>query len=150
MNNLASTLQWLICIVGICCSIAVSAAPYGMWRWVNEEGIPQYSDIKPEGVDAVFIKMSRGKSSATPEPDTDQGTAKPSDKLNGTKLQMEVVKEPEKDPKICAQAQGNLKALSGTPKVRITEPDGSNRMLTPEEIEEQREVARGHIQTYCP
>ena len=59
---------------------------------------------------------------------------------------MEVM--PEKDPALCEQAKNNLKALEGA-RIRITEPDGSKRLLSEDEKEGQRANARKFIKVHC-
>ena len=126
------------------------AGPDGHYRWTDENGKVHYSDRPPAGVDAEFIRFTGSKSS--PKPSTPEGE----ENTAGAKAEgatppgtLEVEPETPKDPKICAQAQSNLKALSGNPKVRITETDGSKRLLTNDEKEAQRERARGFIKLYC-
>ena len=124
------------------------AAVEGHYRWTDDSGKTHYSDRPPSGVDAEFIKFSSSKKSP-PQPQ-EKATPAVSDQNNpSAEGTLEIVPESQKDPQLCAQAQSNLKALSGNPKVRITEADGSKRLLSDSEKEQQRERARGFIKLYC-
>jgi hypothetical protein len=126
--------------------IILHAASDGLYRWVDEGGNVKYSDHPPTGIEAEFIKFSTGQSHKPATPSKD-GEAQPETASNPQlPAKMEVM--PAKDPKLCAQAQQNLKALEGA-RIRISEPDGSKRFLTEEEKEDQRENARKFIDINC-
>ena len=131
-------------------SSPLQAQKSGHYRWVDDNGKPQYSDRPPVGRESEFIEFAGGKRSRSAI-DSQEGSVEgrvesEAEKLPGVDGEMEVV---QKDPELCKQAQGNLKSLSGTPRVRITEPDGSKRILTPDEIQAQRDRAQSFIDIHC-
>lgn len=133
-------------IFGLCLlsTSALSLAESGHYRWTDENGTVKYSDRPPEGIKAEFIKFSSSRPSKASEPDsTDQQTE---DSATAGPRKLEAL--PAKDPQLCKQAQNNLKALQAA-RIRITEPDGSKRVLNEEEKEEQRENARKFIKVHC-
>ena len=139
----------LTCLFVILFSSTLShAGVEGHYRWTDENGKTHYSDRPPAGVKAELIKFSTSKKSSTKSSEPSATTATDENKTSpeGT---LEVEPQTNKDPQLCAQAQSNLKALSGNPKVRITEADGSKRLLSNDEKEAQRERARGFIKLYC-
>jgi hypothetical protein len=122
----------------------ISAGQNGHYRWTDADGTVQYSDRPPEGIEAEFIKFSTGKRSKTEQKNTsgDEDEIKTA----GKPQQLEVM--PEKDPALCQQAQNNLTALKAA-RIRISEADGSKRILTEDEKESQRENARKFIKIHC-
>ena len=141
------TFSGLVLLAGILLSSMATAAQEGIYRWKDQNGNLKYSDIPPAGVEAEFIPTDVSRRGSSPEPSeaaqqaTGNQAAAP---LNG---EMEVL--PPKDPALCQQAKSNLDALANSPRVRITEPDGSQRFLTEDEKEGQRELARKSIKVHC-
>jgi hypothetical protein len=142
----------LIALLIISFSTTITASEKGMWRWLDEHGNPQFSDTPPKGIEAEFIKSSavgRGfKSSPQTSSNSTANTGNDTQtgQSEGTKL--DVVGQ--KDPALCKQAQNNLGALTGVPKVRVTEADGSSRLLSDDEITSERDRAQKFIEIYCP
>jgi hypothetical protein len=139
------TLWSFIFIFGLISSAPLQAGESGTWRWKDENGTVKYADKPPEGIEAEFIKFSAPK----------HGKAGSEAKVENTKDEIAESKGPQKmeglpakDPALCKQAQRNLKALEAA-RIRITEPDGSKRLLNEEEKEEQRENARKFIKVHC-
>lgn len=129
------------------------AAKQGHWEWTDSNGQPQYSDQPPSGVDAKYVESSYGKApnaAKSSNGKTESGDDKNvgADKPSASQpIQMEVL--PEKDPAICAQATSNLQALETAPRIRITDADGSKRILTGEEKEAQKDRARQIMKMHC-
>ncbi|MEE8057196.1 MAG: DUF4124 domain-containing protein [Pseudomonadales bacterium] len=142
MNNGFLPIQALIFLFGLSASLTLQAVPQGHYRWIDESGTVQYSDRPPEGIKSEFIKFSSGgKSSKANSANTEEAKKEP-------KIHDEMEMLPPKDPKLCQQAQSNLQALQAA-RIRITEPDGSKRIITEEEKEDQRENARKFIKLHC-
>ena len=142
---------FLFLAAGLSLLLAMSsqAGPNGHYRWTDDNGILQYSDYPPEGVEAEFIKFSGSSHRSPSSTEAKDSTAEQAGTENGdAKLPKTMEVMPEKDPALCKQAQQNLKALEGA-RIRITEPDGSKRFLTEEEKEGQRENARKFIKINC-
>ncbi len=139
-------LQAFIISAGLLATTALQAEQNGIYRWTDDKGIVQYSDRPPEGVEAVFIKTSTGKRSKPPEAKEGEGAETATANKESGPKSLEVM--PEKDPALCEQAKRNLKALDGT-RIRITEPDGTKRILTPDEKEGQRENAKKFMKIHC-
>lgn len=147
MFTRSSTLFTCLFVLLLSSSALSYAGVEGHYRWTDDNGKTHYSDRPPAGVDAEFIKFSGRKQSSSSKASSPVVTS--GENTAPTEGTLEVEPESNKDPKLCAQAQANLKALSGNPKVRITEADGSKRLLNNDEKEAQRERARGFIKLYC-
>lgn len=125
-------------------SLSTQAGPNGYYRWTDENGVVKNADIPPEGVDATFIRFSVQKASKTDGTKVGKNGTGKTDQADLGDLEI----LPEKDPALCKQAQRNLKALEGT-RIRMTEPDGSKRLITEDEKETQRSNARKFIKLHC-
>ncbi|ARN72818.1 DUF4124 domain-containing protein [Oceanicoccus sagamiensis] len=139
-------LQFIIISLGLISATMLQAEQNGIYRWTDDQGVVQYSDRPPEGVEAVFIKTSTGKRSTPSAAKTAQSDDDADEGSESSSQTMEVM--PEKDPKLCEQAKRNLKALESA-RIRITEPDGSKRILTEDEKEGQRANANKFIKVHC-
>ena len=125
------------------------AGAQGHYRWTDDNGKTHYSDRPPAGTESEYIKFSTSKKHTAKPSDSTADAATDNQADTSAEGTLEIEPQSQKDPKLCAQAQSNLKALSGNPKVRITEADGSKRLLSDNEKEVQRERARGFIKLYC-
>lgn len=132
-------------------ALSALAAKQGLYRWYDENGQPQYADRPPVGVQSEFIESAYSGTGKEDSPSTTNTEVTAKEKTSGSfdeqPKSLEIV--PPKDPAICKQAQDNLRALTGTPRVRITEADGTVRFLNEEEKEAQRERARQFIKLNC-
>ena len=123
----------------------------GYYRWKDKDGNLKLSDRPPEaGIKAEFIETpgSRRSRSTSDEPAEQQaatGQAQPA--TPGEPVKMEVV--PEKDPERCKQAQENMKAFEGFSRIRVTDADGTQRLLTEEEKQVQIERSKKAIKDNC-
>ncbi len=144
MINLQAIIRVLIIILGVCYTLALQATQSGHYRWTDENGIIQYADRPPEGIESEFIKFTTIKRSNGGDENKDNELRAGSD----SKIFDKVEVLPEKDPLLCKQAQRNLKALEGS-RIRITEPDGSKRILSDDEKEAQRDNAKKFIKLHC-
>ncbi len=153
-----SLLSQIACIVLLGLISSQTMAAKGFYKWTDAEGNPQHSDRPPTGVEYIFIETSAA-GQIPEEPTSSPATATAGDAdqtTNDDKIsadeaapegKMEVM--PAKDPKVCAQAQANLASLSGKQRIRMTDPDGSQRMLTADEIAIQKERAEKYVEMHC-
>ncbi len=131
-------------VLAIALSGPVQAGKKGYWTWTDQKGNPQYADLPPEGVDAVFVEKNTLNSAVsegvqTGSQNDDGAAASGPQAIEGIAA---------KDPEICQQAKNNLAALESA-RVRITDPDGSKRFLTEDEKAAQRERAQKFIDLNC-
>ncbi len=142
------TRQLLVLCIGLSLGTAACAAGSGVYRWTDDQGNVHYSDKPPKEAESEYIRKATGTRSAPPAPEaSSEETADDKTKTAAIEGGMEVL--PAKDPKLCAQGRSNLEALSGNPRIRITDEDGSKRFLTEDEKETQRANARKYIELYC-
>lgn len=144
MKNRSLAIPAIAFILALSTSLNLHAGQKGYYRWTDVNGTVQSSDHPPQGVEAEFIDFTTYQSaSPNSKQDNDPATVEPAAKLDG---QMEALID--KDPELCKQAQNNLEALKAA-RIRITEADGSKRLLTEDEKENQRDNARAFIDIHC-
>ena len=144
MRKTISSLYLGAVILSLSAVLTAQADTSGHYRWKDAQGNIHYSDRPPEGVESEFIKFSTGKRSTPPA--DEQAQEQEGEQLATGQRKMEVL--PEKDPKLCQQAQANLQALEGA-RIRLTEADGTQRFLTEKEKDQQRANARKFISIHC-
>ena len=121
----------------------------GYYRWKDKDGNLKLSDRPPEaGIQAEFIKTPGSKRSrASSEQAEEQQAGTQPANSPGEPVKMEVV--PEKDPVRCQQAKDNMKAFEGFSRIRVTDADGTQRLLTEEEKQVQIERSQKAIREHC-
>lgn len=147
MNN---KILHLISLLAITMSFSATlwAEPSGYYRWKDSEGNLKLSDRPPEaGIKAEFIetpgsKKSRGSNPPVASSEQEAATTQPEEPLK-----MEIL--PPKDPERCKQAQANMQAFNNAARIRITDPDGTQRLITEEEKQVQVERAKKAIRENC-
>ncbi len=145
MNTLIKALIAAIVLSG---PLMLNAETNGHYRWVDDQGNVKYSDRPPAGVEAEFIKFAASRTSKASNQSAAENSETPSKSTPTAQIPEKLEVMQAKDPKLCAQAKQNLKALDGA-RIRITEPDGSQRFLSEEEKEDQRDNARKFMDINC-
>lgn len=149
MNN--KNVFILAFITALSFSLPLQAEPSGYYRWKDAEGNLKLSDRPPGGdIKSEFITTPGSKKSRSSGGETtiqSRDTKKADEAKPDFPKEMEVL--PEKDPEICQQAQGNLKALSGKTRIRIVDADGNKRFITDEERQTQLSRAKESVDIHC-
>jgi len=119
------------------------------YRWVGKDGVVHYGSRPPAGVEAVKIKGS-GKAAPTSSSATPAGTAPVSD-ADAAKArdaeQKEVIAQRKQQ---CADEKARVENLK-TPgrRIRMQQPDGSTKYLSPEEVATEISVSQEFINQAC-
>ncbi|WP_448552000.1 DUF4124 domain-containing protein [Thalassotalea montiporae] len=124
-----------------------------VYRWVDKDNIVHFSHQHPNDKD--FAKVDVRVAYAPVVPDGEKNSFV-DDWLAERQAQKEAKNELERArqaseliEKNCQAAQVNLKLLGGFERILLKEPDGSSRLLTPEEKQEQRMLNKQHVEIYC-
>jgi hypothetical protein len=137
-----------LCVGMALLSLNVHAAKAGYYQWSDDKGKQHFSQKPPIGRKYQFIETSSGASmrsdgiasSAENSDDNDSDVAKAE--------RMEIV--PPKDPELCAKAESNMRSLAANgARIRISNADGTPRVLSPAEIAEQKNRAQDVIKLHC-
>ena len=123
----------------------------GIQKWVDEEGEVNYGDRPPIKTRTQVINVSR--------PPSDPG--RPLPRLNDTKNaqgseQSKPAPEPETASKtteesnnICQRARKDLDTLNQNDVIRLKLDDGTERILSDEEIDARRKRLENNLNLYC-
>lgn len=141
--------EQLLLVVGLCTASAVAvAAP--MYRWVDKNGVVQYTQTPPPGMQAETVRPA-------PPPSPGSGSLKKySDDYNkaqaeSAKKQGEAAALQEKRDAECKKAQAALEKMESVPLRRQVEQDDSGTVtrMTAEKQAELLAEARESVSKNC-
>lgn len=121
------------------------------YRWIDDRGNPVYSDrAPPKGVDYEVVSAGSGLKRVV---EAEEGAVPPEvePRVGNEFNQVDSVaaKRSKKNPELCERARNNLEALTSSEQVKVRNDQGEVRLLTPEEMEVQRQTAKAQISVYC-
>ena len=130
-----------------------SAQDTTVYRWVDGNNIVHFSHEHPTDKDYAQINVQVAYAPVLPEGEdssfVDQWLAeRAAEKAADSELQ-KARKTAELIEQNCRAAQVNLKMLDGFERILFKEPDGSSRLLSPEEKQEQLMLNQKHVEIYC-
>lgn len=147
----------LVLIVGLLPWLTGAA----VYRWVDENGVVNYTQLKPEGVDAELVSdtgqrtpAARPARPAPAIPATDQGqtlTEEQQQMLSDLQAaeqarQAEIARVREAN---CQEARDLLQRLTSRGRIRIAGPDGEERVMPEEERQRRIDEAQRAIVANC-
>lgn len=131
-----------------------------VYRWIDENGVVNYTQLLPQGVEAQLITTREGAPSVvvpvnqstepaartTPNLSAEQQAML--DELKAVELdrQQEVAKIRQAN---CAQARQVLSNLSRTSRIRVRESDGTERVMGEDERQQRIDEAQQGIVVNC-
>lgn len=138
--------------------------------WVDENGVTNYSERNPQGYDAMHVTRSLrfGEQLRAPE-EEDEMTRRPSGSRPGANAPAEAVQPSEPDPgalidneraaiaaqiaatkrQNCEIGKRNLASLEAFARIRVSDGNGGERVLTDAEKADRIEAARQTIRENC-
>lgn len=145
---------------------ATIASADTFWRWVDSNGVVNYTQQKPYGVDAVEVSTLPGaKSSASNPPTSATNTQAPAPRAaDGSELsesQRSVLEglqsaEQARQDEIarigrenCEKSRGLLDQLSVRSRIRVRGEDGELRAMAEEERQKRISEAQRGVAEYC-
>ena len=119
----------------------VSAAQ--MYKWVDEEGNVQFSQIPPKDKKNVETIKNRFPVEAS--------TAKQAEETHSTENETPSTAEEEEDPVAasCKRAKKHVKLLNSGQDLVIKDDSGKFQQMTPERIQQEMTEAQNYIKEYC-
>jgi len=141
-------MKYLVCLL-----ILVSSSAYAgsIHKWVDEEGNTHYGDAPPASITTKELRVDVVPSDpgkALPRLGTsDPATASGGGSTGSGKPDSKVPEDQAKAA--CEQAQGDLKIISSSPRIRLKNADGSSRYMTTEEIKARQESAEKNVKKFC-
>ncbi len=131
------------------------------YTWVDENGITNYAERNPEGINAVFVGKNRAfgrpgqqtfpnETPSTPDasPNSPPPTIDPDQLVeeNAAALAAEVAETKRRN---CDIGKNNLAQIRAFARIRVSDELGENRILTDAEKEAKAEQARQVIRENC-
>lgn len=134
-----------------------------VYRWVDESGVVNYTQIKPEGVNAERVSADTGQrigGDATPAAATPEQPADPQEQqLTEAQQQMLAdlkAAEAERQRQIskvreanCQQARTMLDRLTATGRVRVVGEDGVERVMPEDERQQRIDESQRAVAANC-
>lgn len=154
---------------------AIAAAPTfasaeDYYVWVDENGVTNYSERNPQGYDAMHVTRSLrfGEQIRTPQEENEMAN-RPSGSRPGANVPTEPTQPDQPDPgamieaeraaiaaqiaatkrQNCEIGKRNLASLEAFARIRVSDENGGERVLTDEEKAERIETARQTIRENC-
>lgn len=143
----------LLCLIGsIMLTQPLLAKTY---KWVDENGVTQYTATPPPTGDFKAIKapskpaVDPAKAQSELEKRLEAFTKRKDDTNKAQKEADDAATKTAESKKNCEQAKKNLNLLITKVRVRYKEKDGSSRYLTDDEREANMKRAQDAIKKYC-
>ncbi len=135
--------------VTLICGLTNAYASKSFYKWVDAQGVTHYSASPPAketAADATTIRATNLKTDAPVAPPATAPVNAPS--TTPPPLQGTIVKD--KSPEQCKQAKDNLKSINENRRLRLKDDKtGDLRYLTPEEIQQQKDLAQKKADDNC-
>jgi hypothetical protein len=151
-------------------TLALSALPLLMgaavYRWVDENGVVNYTQLKPEGVNAELVSADTGRRQSTSSaPATTPESAAPStgvpeeqtmtDKQQQMLSDLRAVEQARQDEiarvreSNCREARDVLQQLTDRGRIRVVGDDGQQRIMPDDERHERIDEAQRAVAANC-
>ena len=153
MRNTLATLLSLFCLAG---SITLAETALAKtYKWVDENGVTQYTATPPPEGDFKTIKapakpaVDPAKAQSDLEERLEAFNKRKEDTEKANKEASDLAAKDAEAKKNCDQAKKNLNLLKTKVRIRYKEKDGSSRYLTDDEREANMKKANDAIKSYC-
>ena len=146
-------------LLTLCLPLLMGAEVY---RWVDANGVVNYSQIKPRGVNAQQLQTQGGgptRVTDTEETPAAEVAAEPDQELSPEQQRMLEELEAEEEARQqdvaeamqanCLKAQQLLQQLNSRGRVKVEDSSGAQRILPEEERQERIRAAQQDIVTNC-
>lgn len=122
----------------------------GIQKWVDENGMVHYGDSPPAKTKTESITVSRPPSNPgkpLPRFSTSTDAQKKNDDQATRQSHDKTTQEVNKE--VCERARKDLQVIDGNELIRLRQADGTERVLTDEEITQRRQQIDNDIKKYC-
>ena len=145
------SMKYLICLFILISSLAYAGSIH---KWIDEDGNTHYGDAPPASVTTQKLRVDTVPSNpgkALPRLGTsDSASAGGRTGTGSSSTGKPSSKVPEDQAKVaCEQAQGDLKIIESSSRIRLKNADGTSRYMTTEEIQARQENAEKDVKEFC-
>ncbi len=129
-----------------------------VYRWVDENGVVNYTQTKPRGVDAVQLQTSGRAVRSAPTPPAAAETEQPAGISTEQRRLLREMQNDERDRRQhvakvkqenCATARETLETLTIRGRVRIRDDNGEVRVVPEEERQKRIAEAQQAVLEHC-
>jgi hypothetical protein len=156
--------------MGLVCKLALTLCLLpvllgaGVYRWVDDNGVVNYSQLKPEGIDAELVTAGTGQRVPTPastQTASSDAPADPNDDRDLNESQREMLRdlraaEEARQQEVarireanCQQSRDVLQRLTSRGRIRVVGEDGQERVLPEEERQSRIDEAQRAVAANC-
>ena len=155
MKAIISTIALIVC--GLAAS-AAAAEQFSVYKWVDENGVPQYTDRPPAtamaeqtGIHSRRTNPSsvRARKESLSDQITVQQTRRKEREEDAEKASQMREKTLEQRARNCEQAREREKLYMGSRRLYRPLPDGEREYLSDEELDAARAEARQAVREWC-
>jgi hypothetical protein len=146
--------------LALCCLPLLMGA--SVYRWVDENGVVNYTQLKPEGVASELVRADTGQrlAESSPAPTRARPTTDPAEQNLSEDQQRMLADlraaEAERQRQVakvrdanCQQGRNLLQQLTSRGRLRITGEDGEQRVMPEEERQRRIEEAQRAVAVNC-
>lgn len=132
-----------------------------VYRWVDEDGVVNYSQLKPEGVDAELVSDTGERQRPRATPARPPSQTPPEDEQTLTESQQRMLSElqaaeQQRQAEIarvreanCQEARDVLQRLTSRGRIRVVGDDGQERVMPEEERQRRIDEAQRAVAANC-
>lgn len=132
-----------------------------VYRWVDENGVVNYTQLEPEGVDAELVSADTGRRVARPRPATQPAAVDRNDEAPLTAKQQDMLSDLQAAERArqeelarvreanCQEARDVLQRLTSRGRIRVVGPDGVERVMPDEERRQRIDDAQRSVAANC-
>ncbi|MEZ5558254.1 MAG: DUF4124 domain-containing protein [Pseudomonadales bacterium] len=146
----------------LCCLPLLMGAQ--VYRWIDENGVVNYTQLKPEGVESELVSSDSGRAVTSAARSTpaaagaspaDGGEPSLSDRQQAMLRDLQAAEQARKEEfervraDNCQRARDVLSRLSERGRIRVRGEDGQERMMTEEERQQRIDEAQRGVAANC-
>jgi hypothetical protein len=124
-----------------------------VYRWVDKDGVVNYTQRKPEGVESARLQAASGPRGATGTADQSPPPAGPGQQVAPSHSALPGEPSPAAVARHradgCQSARTVLEQFTSRGRVRVREADGTERLLTEDERQERIAHAQRAVTDHC-
>lgn len=120
-----------------------------VYRWIDDKGVVTFSEYRPKNNDYVELEVEGDRVRTTARKAGDRSDAGEGLGINVGGSGDAVEELNSQAVQYCNKAKHNLKVLDSFKNVRVLDDKGNPKVLTKEDVEEQRSLANRQVELFC-
>lgn len=139
----------LICLMASSAALA-KVEKIKVYRWIDEKGVVTFSEYRPKNMDYVELEVEGDRVRTTTHKQGDEAGQSENLGINVNGVGNNPIQELNSQAtQYCQKAQHNLKVLDSFKNVRVLDDNGNPKVLTKEDVAQQKTLANRQIELFC-